>query len=183
MAEASAREAKGRASKGDFPTAERYAKRALELRPGWADIPGTAAADRRGEGEGARGIRSRCSPTRSARPSGRWWEYDLLGRVRGWGGAGRRSRATDHGGRYADRGQDIYAVGIYQPWHVGGPTPLFTQYIKELKKHGKNVRLAAVLLRAGLTEETDWIEDIDVLVPMATSLRSFEAAVSNSRRS
>jgi predicted amidophosphoribosyltransferase len=69
----------------------------------------------------------------------------------------------------------VYAVGVYQPWHVGGPMPLFTRYVKELKGHGKTIRLAAVLLRQGLTEEVDWIEDVDVLVPMATSLRSYEA--------
>ena len=69
----------------------------------------------------------------------------------------------------------VYAVGVYQPWHVGGPTPLFTRYVKELKGHGKTVQLAAVLLRQGLAEETDWVEDVDVLVPMPTSPKSYEA--------
>src|SRR5262249_10829809 len=68
----------------------------------------------------------------------------------------------------------VYAVGVYQPWHVGGPSPLFTRYVRELKSHGRTINLAAVLLRQGLTEETDWIEDVDVLVPMASSLRSYE---------
>ena len=64
--------------------------------------------------------------------------------------------------------------GSTVPGHAGGPTPLFTRYIKELKPHGKTIALAGVLLRQGLILETDWIEEIDVIVPMATSLRSYE---------
>jgi predicted amidophosphoribosyltransferase len=176
MAEASAREAKRAALKGDFARAERYARKALELRPGWL-----AYQQRRrliGEAKAAllRDLHEPLFPETVGPSSGRWWEYDLLATVRGWDGdtptvpaplimeSVRRTMV-----------EDIYALGIYQPWHVGGPVPLFTQYVQQLKKSGRTMRLAAVLLRQGLTEETDWIEDVDVLVPMATSLRSFEA--------
>lgn len=176
MAEASAREAKRAALRGDFASADLYSKRALELRPGW----GPYQERRRlvGEAKAAvlRDVREPLFPDTFGPSAGRWWEYDLLGRVRGWDGtrqtvppplilADVRREALE----------DIYAVGIYQPWHVGGPVPLFTQYVKALKPGGKTVRLAAVLLRQGLTEESDWSEELDVIVPMATSLRSFEA--------
>jgi predicted amidophosphoribosyltransferase len=39
---------------------------------------------------------------------------------------------------------------------------------------GETLPNAAMLLRQGHALETDWIEDIDVLVPMATSLSSYE---------
>jgi predicted amidophosphoribosyltransferase len=176
MAEASAREAKRSALKGDFPSAERYAKRALDLRPGWP-----AYQERRrliGEAKATvlRNIREPLFPDTYGPTAGRWWEYDLLGRVRGWDGSRETVVVPMIMEEITRRAvEDVYAVGVYQPWHVSGPTPLFTRYVKELKKHGKTMRLAAVLLRQGLTEETHWAEEVDVLVPMATSLRSYEA--------
>jgi predicted amidophosphoribosyltransferase len=175
MAEASSREAKRAALRGDLASAELHSKRALELRPAWP-----AYQERRrlvGEAKAAvlRGIREPLFPDTFGPSSGRWWEYDLLGTVRGWDGAREtvpppvlladvRRQALE----------DVYAVGIYQPWHVGGPVPLFTQYIRALKPAGKTIKLAAVLMRQALTEETDWVEEVDVLVPMATSLRSYQ---------
>lgn len=176
MAEASAREAKRAALRGDFASADLYSKRALELRPGWAPYQ-----ERRrliGEAKAAvlRSIREPLFPDTIGPSPGHWWEYDLLGRVRGWDG----TRATvPPPVLLADvRRQmleDVYAVGVYQPWHVAGPVPQFTQYLRALKPGGKTIPLAAVLMRQGLTEETDWIEQADVIVPMATSLRSYDA--------
>jgi predicted amidophosphoribosyltransferase len=175
MAEASAREAKRSALRGDFLAAERYAKRALELRPGWPAYQERRRLIEEAKTAALRNINEPLFPDTIGPTAGRWWEYDLLGRVRGWGGSKETVPApmiTESIQRPALAG--VYAVGIYQPWHVGGPTPLFTQYVKQLKEHGKTIPLAAVLLRQGLTEETDWIEDVDVLVPMATSLGAYE---------
>ena len=46
--------------------------------------------------------------------------------------------------------------------------------MKALKPGGRTIPYAGMLLRQGLVDETDWVEDIDVIVPMATSLRSYE---------
>jgi predicted amidophosphoribosyltransferase len=108
-------------------------------------------------------------PTRGA-----WWELDLLARVRGWDGSRETVPAPLILGEVKPEAlEDVYAVGTYVPrW--SGAQPLFSRYILDLKKSGKTISLAAVLLRQGLVEETDWIEDIDVIVPMPTSLRSFD---------
>lgn len=175
MAEASAREARRAALSGRFADAQAYAQRAVELRPGQP-----AYQERR------RLVRLACQavlrdfgeplfPDTVGPTRGRWWEHDLLSRVRGWNGTRATVSAPFILGE-TTRGQlaDIYAVGSYQPWHVAGPEPLFTRYVKALKPAGRTIPYAAILLRQGLTEETDWIEDVDVIVPMATSLRSFE---------
>jgi hypothetical protein len=175
MAEASAREAKRCALRGDFGTADVYAKSALELRPGWPAYQERRRLIVEAKSAVLRDIHEPLFPETVGPTAGRWWEYDLLGGVRGWDG----SRETVPAPMILESAkhtavEDIYAVGIYQPWHVAGPSPLFTRYVKALKDAGKTIRLAAVLLRQGLTEETDWIEDVDTLVPMATSLRSYE---------
>jgi hypothetical protein len=111
--------------------------------------------------------------------SGHWWEGDLLEQVRGWDGQEASVPAPAIMGEIRRQSlEDIYALGIYLPWHQGIP-PRFTQYVRELKKHGKTVQLASVLLWQGLTRDVEstapeWIEQIDVVVPMATSLRSFQ---------
>ena len=108
--------------------------------------------------------------------SGHWWDLDLLGRIRGADGAGgtvRRPYILNE----ARRGVlvNLYAVGGYQPWHQAGASTVFTRYLRALKQGGSTVEYAAILLRQGLAGETSWIADIDVVVPMATSMRSFEA--------
>jgi predicted amidophosphoribosyltransferase len=176
MAEASAREAKRAALRGDFGSAEQYAKRALELRPGWPAYQERRRMIAEAKAAALRDFREPLFPDTYGAAGGRWWEYDLLGQVRGWDG----SRQTVPAPLMIEAVRrsalaDVYALGIYQPWHVAGPAPLFTRYVRELKAHGATLQLAAVLLRQGLTEETEWIEAVDVLVPMATSLRSYEA--------
>ena len=173
-AEASAREARREALKGNFGEAERWAQRAVELRPsdpGYQQRRGLIGAARRAA------LRDWGTPLFPDTQSGQgnWWEIDVLGRIRGWDGSTETVAAPlilDEIKRAAL--EDVYALGIYRPWHAAGPTPLFTQYIKELKPHGTTIALAAILLRQGLILETDWIEEIDVVVPMATSLASFE---------
>ncbi len=175
MAEASAREARRAALSGRFPDAQRFARRAVELRPN-----NTAYQERR------RLIKLACEaiprdfgeplfPDTVGPTRGHWWEHDLLQRVRGWDGARATVPAPLLLGE-TTRGhlEDVYAVGGYQPWHVAGPEPLFTRYLKAFKPGGRTIPYAAILLRQGLTEETDWIEDVDVIVPMATSLRSYQ---------
>jgi predicted amidophosphoribosyltransferase len=175
MAEASAREARRAALSGRFADAQRFAKRAVELRPTRFDYQERRRLIRRACDAIVRGgtgplFEDTVGPTR-----GSWWEHDLLARVRGSDGTRGTVPAPLILGE-TSRGalEDVYAVGGYQPWHVTGPAPLFTRYLKELKPGGRTIPYAAILLRQGLTEETDWIEDIDVIVPMATSLRSYE---------
>jgi hypothetical protein len=175
MAEASAREARRAALSGRFADAQNHAQRAVELRPSDPSYQQRRhlvkqACDAVSRSFGEPLFPDTVGPTRS-----QWWQHDLLARVRGWDG----TRATVEAPLVLEetaRGalEDIYAVGSYHPWHVAGPTTLFTCYIKALKPSGATVPYAAILLRQGLVEETDWIEDIDVIVPMATSLRSFE---------
>lgn len=175
MAEASAREARRAALTGRFADAELYARRAVELRPGEPSYQERRRLVRLACDAVLRDFGEPLFPDTLGPSRGQWWEHDLLSRVRGWDG----TRATVPAPVILEetaRGEleDVYAVGIYQPWHVAGPRPLFTQYIKALKPHGRTLPYAAILLRQGLTEEPDWIEDIDVIVPVPTSLRSFE---------
>jgi predicted amidophosphoribosyltransferase len=111
--------------------------------------------------------------------SGQWWKQDLLATVRGWDGQAAAVEAPVIM-REITRAhlEEIYALGIYVPWHAGIP-PRYTKYIRELKKDGRTVAQAAVLLWQGLTLDTassapEWIEEIDLVVPMATGWRSYE---------
>ena len=176
MAEASAREARRAALSGRFPDAQHYAQRAVELRPGNAAYQQRRRLIRLACDAALRDFGEPLFPDTVGPTRGHWWDYDLLARVRGWNGSTATVPAPLILGE-TTRGQleDIYALGSYQPWHVGGPEPMFTRYLKALKPNGKTIPYAAILLRQGLTEETDWIEDVDVIVPMATSLRSFES--------
>jgi predicted amidophosphoribosyltransferase len=176
MAEASAREARRAALSGRFVDAQRYAQRAVELRPSDAAYQERRRLVKLACEAAVRDFGEPLFPDTVGPTRGHWWDHDLLSRVRGWDG----TRATVLAPLVLDettRGEleDIYAVGGYQPWHVAGPAPVFTRYLKALKPGGRTIPYAAILLRQGLAEETDWIEDIDVIVPMATSLRSFEA--------
>ncbi len=175
MAEASAREARRAALQGRFADAQNYARRAVELSPSDAAYQQRLRLVRLACDAVLRDAGEPLFPDTLGDRRNQWWEHDLLSRVRGWDG----TRATVPAPAVLNETarkevEDVYAVGAYQPWHVAGPEPLFTRYIKALKPHGKTIPYAAILLRQGLTEETDWIEDIDVIVPMATSLRSFE---------
>lgn len=173
MAEASARQARRAALWGRFAEARQCAARAIELRPHEARyqrqrhlISRAAAAVIEAHGE----------PLFGGLATGHWWEADFLALVRGWDGSGETVSAPiilQETARTAVA--DVYALGAYQPWHVAGPEPLFTSYIKAFKRGGKTIPIAAMLLRQGLVLETEWIEEVDVIVPMATSLRSFEA--------
>ena len=175
MAEASARQARRYALKGDFQQAQVWAQRASELGPGDARYHEEARRIRRAAEAVLEDFGTSLFPDTVGPGRGHWWDFDLLSRVRG----GEDGVATvpaplimQETSRSAI--EDVYAVGTYQPWHVAGPTPLFTRYIRELKPAGTTLPYAAMLLRQGLVLETDWLEDIDVLVPMATSLRAFE---------
>ena len=176
MGEASAREARRTALMGDFQAAQVWARRAVELRPHDVAYRQRERLVRTAAEAVMRDFGLSLFPDTVGPGRGHWWEYDLLNRVRG-GSDGVATvpppRILDEIARSAV--EDVYAVGIYQPWHVGGPVPLFTQYIKALKPGGETILYGAILLRQGLTMETDWIEDIDVIVPMATSLRSYES--------
>jgi predicted amidophosphoribosyltransferase len=175
MAEASAREARRTALHGDFQAAQVWARKAAALRPDDPRYRQRArlikiAAEAVLRDYGVPLFADTVGPGR-----GQWWEFDLLSRVRG----GSDGVATVPAPLILEQTarpvvEGVYAVGIYQPWHVGGPVPLFTQYIRALKPGGATIPYAAMLLRQGLTLETDWIEDVDVIVPMATSLRSYE---------
>ena len=175
MAEASAREARRTALQGDFQAAQVWAHRAVALRP---DDPGYRQRERFIKTAAAAVLRDfgmPLFPDTVGPGRGQWWEFDLLSRVRG----GSDGVATVPAPLILQQTarpviEGVYAVGIYQPWHVGGPVPLFTQYIRALKPGGATIPYAAMLLRQGLTLETDWIEDVDLIVPMATSLRSYE---------
>jgi predicted amidophosphoribosyltransferase len=175
IAEASSREARRCALTGEFAAAERWASRALELRPANPDYQERRRLISEAKRMVLRDWETPLFPDSIGPSGGRWWEVDLFGRVRGWDGSKETVPAPLilHDVKRAAL-EDIYAVGIYRPWHAGGPTPLFTQYIKQLKPGGRTIPLASILLRQGLILETDWIEEIDVMVPMATSLRSFE---------
>jgi predicted amidophosphoribosyltransferase len=176
MAEASAREARRSALCGRFVDAEHYAKRAVELRPSDPSYQERRRLVRLARDAVLRDFGQSLFPDTVGPSRGHWWEHDLLARVRGWDGSDATVPAPLILGE-TSRGvlEDVYAVGSYQPWHVAGPTPMFTSYVKALKPGGRTIPYAAILLRQGLTEETDWIEEIDAIVPAPTSLDSFEA--------
>lgn len=179
-AQASFRLARRAVLRGDFSAARQYAETAVALCPGERSYQYQLTAIRRAAGRVLRESNQRFFPDTVGSSSGRWWGQDLLSAVRGWDGQGASVEAPlimrDIRREHLD---DIYALGTYRPWHDGIP-PRYTQYIRELKRHGRTVAQAAILLRQGLTGDTesrapDWIEDIDVVVPMATGWRSFEA--------
>jgi predicted amidophosphoribosyltransferase len=175
MAEASVRQARRSALMGNFQDAQIWAHRAVELHPGEVAYRECERRIRRAAEAVLRDFGLSLFPDTVGPGRGHWWEFDLLGRVRG----GDDGVATVPAPLILNEiarsvVEDVYAVGIYQPWHVGGPVPLFTQYIRALKPGGETLPYAAMLLRQGLALETDWLEDIDVLVPMATSLRSYQ---------
>lgn len=176
MAEASARQARRSALCGRFAEALRHAERAVELRPRNATYQNRRHLISLSANAALKAKDLALFADSRGLASGQWWDADLLGRVRGWDGSSETVPAPmilPETARSAVA--DIYAVGIYQPWHVAGPEPLFTRYIKALKPGGQTIPIAAILLRQGLALETDWIEKVDAIVPMATSLRSFEA--------
>lgn len=171
----SARQARRSALNGNFQDAQLWAHRAVDLRPADARYRERERLIRRAAEAVLADSGLSLFPDTVGPGRGQWWDFDLLSRVRG----GQDGVATVPAPlilKEIARSviEDVYAVGIYQPWHVGGPIPLFTQYIRALKPGGETLPYAAMLLRQGLVLETDWIEDIDVLVPMATSLRSYE---------
>jgi predicted amidophosphoribosyltransferase len=175
MAEASSRQARRTALYGNFAEARWFAERAVELRPKNRNFQERLRSIRLAADAVLSAYRDPLFPATFGPTAGPWWRQDLLGRIRG-GIDGTASVPSPLLLSETRRPvlADVYALGIYQPWHVGGPTPLFTRYIKLLKPAGQTIPYAALLLRQGLTEETDWIEDIDAVVPMATSLKSFE---------
>jgi predicted amidophosphoribosyltransferase len=112
--------------------------------------------------------------------SGCWWKQDLLATVRGWDGQEAAVEAPLIM-REITRAhlEEVYALGIYVPQRAGIP-PRYTKYMRELKKHGRTVAQAAMLLWQGLTMDTassapEWIERVDLVVPMATGWRSYES--------
>jgi predicted amidophosphoribosyltransferase len=175
MAEASAREAKRRALCGDFAGAQEWSHRAVVFKPGFGPyqerrrLVSRAAAAVFSERDGVL-FEDTVGPS-----PGHWWHHDLLARVRGTeAGPAAVEQPLIMDAIVRDGLEDLYAVGVYQPWHVPGRTPIFTQYLRQLKAHGGTIWHAAVLLRQGLTVETDWIEDVDVLVPTPTAMMSYE---------
>lgn len=175
MAEASARQARRCALSGRFPEADEWAAKAVKLRPASAAYQERRRLIKRARESVLAQFDDSLFPDTVGPSSGKWWRQDLLAPVRGWDGGVATVRAPKILAETArSELEDVYAVGIYQPWHVSGPAPLFTKYLKSLKPGGKTIPYAAILLRQGLCEETDWIEEIDVLVPIPTSLRSFK---------
>lgn len=176
MAEASARQARHAALKGDFQTAQVWARRrAAECRPRDLSYRERERLIKTAAEAIVRELDVPLFEDTEGPASGRWWDYDPLSVIRGDVDGVATVPAPlilEQTARSVVKG--VYAVGIYQPWHVGRPVPLFTKYIREFKQGGTTIPIAAILLRQGLTMETDWIEDIDVLVPMATSLRSYD---------
>jgi predicted amidophosphoribosyltransferase len=175
IAEASVRQAKRAALSGRFGEAQYFAKRAVDLRPTRPAYQERRRLVKRACEAALRDVDEPLFPDTVGPTRGNWWDHDLLGRVRGWDGSKATVPAPDILGE-TRRGalENVYAVGIYQPWHVAGNEPVFTSYIKALKPGGKTIPYAAILLRQGLTEEVEWSEELDVIVPMATSLRSYE---------
>ena len=88
MAEASARQARRSSLQGDFAAAELWAKRALELRPGWPAYQERLRLIRAAKEDVLRVIETPLFPDTIGPSRGAWWEHDLLHRVRGWDGAG-----------------------------------------------------------------------------------------------
>lgn len=164
---------------GQFGKAKEHAERAVRARPGFRPYQEQLAMVRRAAARILHQGADRYFSGYYGSTSGNWWEQDLLGAVRGWEGQSASIEAPMIMQEVRREAlEDIYALGTYVPWHDGRP-PKFTQYVRQLKAHGKTVEQAAILLWQGLTQDMDstapdWIEQIDVVVPMATSWRSFE---------
>jgi predicted amidophosphoribosyltransferase len=178
VAEARAREARRAALRGDFAQARSWAERAVALRPRSATyqerlrlVREAAVAEISGAGDPF------FADTVGAVSTKRWWEHDILGTVRGWQGTKATVAAPVMlADVKRDALADVYAVGTYMPRRGIGDdrAPFFTEYIRALKPGGKTIPYAAILLWQGLANEVDWSEEIDVVVPMPTTLRSFE---------
>ena len=176
LVEAAYRESRREALKGQFASAVRHAELANELAPRTTRYQQRLEAVR-GAADAVLQAEPRFFPDTVGISSGKWWwQADLLKAIRGAADGQASVEAPLIMRQVVREGlEDVYALGVYQPWHEEGPAPLYTRYIRELKAHGATIELAAVLLRQGLVCETDWIEEIDAIVPMATSLRSYEA--------
>lgn len=179
VAEALFRLARERVLDADFPAAEQLADEAVSIAPREPRYQRQLELIRKAKGLRLQEMSS--GVLRVGDPAGAdLWGHGLLREIRGWDGQGASVPAPTIMSEISrPHIEDVYALGKYVPWHEGGLPRLFTLYIKELKKHGKTAQLAAVLLWQGLTgdEEStapDWIAEIDVVVPMATSLASFE---------
>lgn len=176
MAEASGSEARRAALQGDFQAAQVWAHRAVELRPDNLQYRQRQRLIKTAAEAVLRDFGRSLFPDTDGPSTGHWWQQDLLHIVRTAEGGEPTVPAPmilRQTARPAVAG--VYAVGVYQSWRVPGRVPLFTRYLKALKPGGGTIPLAAILLRQGLVTETDWIEEVDVVVPMATSLRSYEA--------
>ena len=150
MAEASARQARRSALNGDFQDAQLGAHRAVELRPAEVGSRQRELLIRRAAETVLRDYGLSPFPDTLGPGRGNWWEFDLLSRVRGGDDGVTTVQAPLIMGEIARSVvEDVYVVGIYQPWHVGGPVPLFTQYIRALKPGGETLPYAAMLLRPG----------------------------------
>lgn len=179
VAVAAYRLARRAALNGDFAGAIKWAERARSADPQNQACQEQLAMLRKAAGRVLRSYDERFFPDAIGSGSGQWWRGDLLERVRGWDGQAASVPApTIMGEIRREHLEDVYAVGIYRPWHDGIP-PKFTKWIRELKRHSKTLDLAAVLLYQGLTRDVastapSWIEEIGVVVPMATHWRSYE---------
>lgn len=178
VAEACFRLARQAVLAADFATANSYAERAIATMPNEHRYQRQLSLIRKATGKVVRERVSQLFPDATG-SAAQLWSDELLAKVRGWD-AQRASvpAATIMGEVRRKHLEDIYALGIYTPWHAGMPR-LFAKYVRELKKHGQTVGLAAALLWQGLTCDHEsgaptWIEKIDVVVPMATSWRSYE---------
>jgi len=178
IAEASFRLARLAALDADFATAQAHAERAVECAPKERRYQIQLSMIRKARDLVIREVSSPLFPDATG-SAAQLWSDALLVKVRGWDGQQASvPAATIMGEIVREHLEDIYALGIYTPWHEGIP-PLFTQYVRALKKEGKTVGQAAALLWQGLTRDHDssapeWIDQIDVVIPMATSWRSYE---------
>ena len=176
MADAAARQAKRLALCGRFGEARQWASNAVILRPNHGPYQDRRRLIEEASRAVLRDLGTELFEDTTGSTPGYWWESDLLGRVRGRDdGDSTVASALIIEEINRDAVENVYAVGTYQPWHVAGPVPLFTRYVRALKQGGRTIRHAAVLLRQGLVEDTEWIEDVDALVPVPTSELSFEA--------
>jgi predicted amidophosphoribosyltransferase len=179
IAVASLRLARRAALEGDFAGAVKLAETACTADPRSDAARRRLALLRKAAGRVSRVAGSGHFPDTIGMTSGQWWKGDLLRAVRGWDDQGASVPApTIMAEVIREHLEDIYALGIYRPWHDGIP-PKFTQYVRELKKQGATVEQAAILLYQGLTRDVQssapgWIEQIDAIVPMATGWRSYE---------
>jgi len=179
IATASLRLARHAALDGDFAEAIKQAETGCAADPRSDAARQQLALLRKAAGRVSRVAGSGHFPDTIGMTSGQWWKGDLLSEVRGWDDQGASVPApTIMAEVVREHLEDIYALGIYRPWHDGIP-PKFTRYIRELKKHGATVEQAVILLYQGLTRDVQsgapgWIEQIDAIVPMATGWRSYE---------